>query len=359
MPALICGSLAFDTIATFPGRFADQILPDHIHILNTSFLVPSLRREYGGCAGNIAYSLKKLGGEPLPMAMLGALLLCFGWLGFNGGSTLAFDHRVPGVLVHTTLAGVAGCTTGLLLARFWRGYHETMYLVNGLIAGLVAITASAHVVSALEAVLIGAVGALLMAWVNEKLLDWRIDDAVGAIPAHLVAGIWGTLAVGLFGDLNALGTGHDRWGQIGVQLLGIVVCGVWCSLCAWLFLRFLTPHNWLRVTPEDERTGLNVAEHGARTELIDLLEAMENQRQSGDLSHRVPAETFTEVGQVAQAYNQVIEALEQATNQTRAIVRDMRDGKLADGAAVLRAIVRAESERLVPQATVRDLALAA
>jgi adenosine kinase len=72
MPALICGSLAFDTIATFPGRFADQILPDHIHILNTSFLVPSLRREFGGCAGNIAYSLKKLGGEPLPMATVGA-----------------------------------------------------------------------------------------------------------------------------------------------------------------------------------------------------------------------------------------------------------------------------------------------
>ncbi|MEY2683633.1 MAG: hypothetical protein RJA09_777 [Pseudomonadota bacterium] len=262
----------------------------------------------------------------LPMAMLGALLLCFGWLGFNGGSTLAFDHRVPGILVHTTLAGVAGCTTGLVLARLWRGYHETMYLVNGLIAGLVAITASAHAVSALEAVLIGAVGALLMAWANEKLLAWRMDDAVGAIPAHLVAGIWGTLAVGLFGDLDALGTGHDRWTQVGVQLLGIVVCGLWCALCTWVFLRFCTPHGWLRVTPEDERTGLNVAEHGARTELIDLLEAMENQRQSGDLRQRVPVETFTEVGQVAQAYNQVIEALEQATNQTLAIVRDMRDG---------------------------------
>ena len=72
MAALICGSLAFDTIMTFEGRFAEQILPDQLHILNVSFLVPSLRRDFGGCAGTIAYSLKLLGGEPLPMAMLGS-----------------------------------------------------------------------------------------------------------------------------------------------------------------------------------------------------------------------------------------------------------------------------------------------
>jgi adenosine kinase len=72
MPALICGSLAFDTITTFPGRFSQQILPDQVHILNVSFLVPTLRREFGGCAGNIAYSLKQLGGEPLVMATIGS-----------------------------------------------------------------------------------------------------------------------------------------------------------------------------------------------------------------------------------------------------------------------------------------------
>jgi adenosine kinase len=72
MSALICGSLAFDTIATFPGRFAQQILPEQLHILNVSFLVPTLRREFGGCAGNIAYSLSQLGGEPVVMAAVGA-----------------------------------------------------------------------------------------------------------------------------------------------------------------------------------------------------------------------------------------------------------------------------------------------
>ena len=72
MPALICGSLAFDTITVFPGRFAQQILPDQLHILNVSFLVPTLRREFGGCAGNIAYTLRHLGGDPLVMAAVGA-----------------------------------------------------------------------------------------------------------------------------------------------------------------------------------------------------------------------------------------------------------------------------------------------
>ena len=72
MPALICGSLAFDTIMDFPGRFGDQILADQIHILNVSFLVPQLRRDFGGCAGNIAYSLKQLGGSPVPMATVGS-----------------------------------------------------------------------------------------------------------------------------------------------------------------------------------------------------------------------------------------------------------------------------------------------
>jgi len=72
MAALICGSLAFDSIMTFEGRFAEQILPEQLHILNVSFLVPALRRDFGGCAGNIAYSLKLLGGEPLPMATLGS-----------------------------------------------------------------------------------------------------------------------------------------------------------------------------------------------------------------------------------------------------------------------------------------------
>lgn len=264
----------------------------------------------------------------LPIAMLGALLLFFGWLGFNGGSTLAFDGRVPGVLLNTVLAGAAGCVAGMTLGRARRGYWDVMYVINGLIAGLVAITASAHAVSAPAALVIGALGAVAMSWAQEKLLHWHVDDAVGAIPAHLAAGAWGTLAVGLFGDVELLGTGLGRWAQTSVQMLGIVVCGLWCLLATWLCLRLWRSGTGLRVDDESERVGLNVAEHGARTELIELLEAMDAQRHSGDLRQRVPEEPHTEVGQIAAAYNRVMSALEQTTARTVGMLRDMRDGVL-------------------------------
>ena len=105
MACLVCGSLAFDTITDFPGRFADQILPDQVHILNVSFLVPTLRREWGGCAGNIAYSLRQLGGEPVVLAALGndgqAYLSRFEELGIDTGSVLrvADDYTAQAIII--------------------------------------------------------------------------------------------------------------------------------------------------------------------------------------------------------------------------------------------------------------------
>jgi len=262
----------------------------------------------------------------LPMAMLGVLLLFFGWFGFNGGSTFAFNERVPGILVNTALAASAGILVGIFLGWRLHRYFEVLYALNGAIAGLVSITACAHVVSGHEAILIGAGGAAVMVFANEWLLSKRVDDAVSAIPAHLAAGVWGTLAVALFGDLALIDTGLGRGAQFGVQLVGIVVCGVWAFGVAWLFLSGLGRITRLRVSEEDERVGLNVSEHGARTELIQLLETMETHERTGNLAGRVPVEPFTEVGQIASAYNRVIYALEEATDQTRAIIRDVRDG---------------------------------
>jgi len=105
MACLVCGSLAFDTITDFPGRFADQILPDQVHILNVSFLVPTLRREWGGCAGNIAYTLRQLGGEPVVLAALGndgqAYLNRFDELGIDTGSVLrvADDYTAQAIII--------------------------------------------------------------------------------------------------------------------------------------------------------------------------------------------------------------------------------------------------------------------
>ncbi len=286
----------------------------------------------------------------LSITMLGVLLLAFGWLGFNGGSTLAFDERVPGVLLHTVLAAASGCIAGLFIGRWWLGYYEVLFAINGLIAGLVAITAGAHAVTALESVLIGAIGAAVMAACHQRLLAWRIDDAVGAIPAHLAAGMWGTLAVGLFGDPVRLGTGLGWFAQVGVQLLGIAVCGLWCFGVTWPVLRWWRRRGLLRVDAQAELIGLNVAEHGARSELNDLLDAMEHQRSSGDLRQRVPEEPYTEVGQIGRAYNRVISALDHATQHTLSILRDMRDGILTFSREGLVTSLNPGAERLLGMA---------
>lgn len=269
---------------------------------------------------------RSMPGSNLPMAMLGALLLFFGWFGFNGGSTLAANAAVPGIIVNTLLGGVTGVITVLLVTWKLRGYTDAMQPMNGLLAGLVAVTASADAISAPEAILIGGIGGLVMMAADTLLLRLRIDDAVGAVPVHLAAGIWGTLAVALFGDPDVLATGLDRYDQLLVQLQGIVVCGLWSFGVAYVLLKVINHRFPLRVDPEAERLGLNISEHGTRTELIELLEAMEGDARAGDFHGEVPVEPFTEVGQIANQYNKVIRALGQAVQNTQSIVRDIRDG---------------------------------
>jgi adenosine kinase len=126
MPALICGSLAFDTIATFPGRFAQQILPEQLHILNVSFLVPTLRREFGGCAGNIAYSLSHLGAQPLIMAAIGTdgadyLQRIESW-----GASTAFVRTVPDA--HTAQAIIITDTDNNQISAFHPGAMQSAHL---------------------------------------------------------------------------------------------------------------------------------------------------------------------------------------------------------------------------------------
>ncbi|MBU2283094.1 MAG: ammonium transporter, partial [Gammaproteobacteria bacterium] len=270
-------------------------------------------------------------GSNLPLAMLGGLLLLFGWFGFNGGSTLSFDGRVPGIVVNTVVAGMAGMALSMLLSQWRHGYIAPVALLNGMLAGLVAITASAHAVCIADSLLIGAGGGLAM-WLSDRLLvRCGIDDAVGAVPVHLAAGLWGTVAVALFADPLLLGTGLGRLDQLMVQLQGVLVCAVWAFGVTYLLLRVINRYYPMRVDPDDERVGLNVSEHGARTELIELLDAMAEHQRQGQFQREVEVEPFTEVGQIAEQYNKVIRALEDAVAKTQTIVRDIRDGIVTYG----------------------------
>jgi len=271
-------------------------------------------------------SVRRIQGHNLPFAMLGAMLLWIGWLGFNGGSALALDDRVPRILANTVLAGSAGLLSAMASSWVRLGRSDVVSVLNGSLAGLVAITASCHAVSPVAAIGIGAVGGVVMEVGALALERARLDDVVGAIPVHGMAGVWGTLAVALFGDPSALGTGLSRIEQFEVQLLGALVCFVWSFGFVYLFFRGVDGIWPLRVSADAELLGLNVSEHGATTELHDLLVGMERQANTGDLSLRVAAEPYTEVGQIAGRYNQVMESLQEAVAKAASIVRDIRDG---------------------------------
>ena len=174
-----------------------------------------------------------ISGSNLPLAMVGVLLLAKGWLGFNGGGFREFNEYVPKLLANTVLAGTAGLVGSLIVGLIIKGRGEIRWAMNGTLAGLVSITAGCHVVSTRSAVLIGAFGAVTMLVIEYVLLRFKIDDAVGAIPVHLGAGIWGTLAVALFGNLERLSTGLTRWQQLQSQFLGIGSAFLW-AFCVGL-----------------------------------------------------------------------------------------------------------------------------
>ena len=288
-----------------------------------AFLVVGARRDRlsagealsTGLGRRPARLVRKIHGSNLPFSVLGVMLLWVGWLGFNGGSTFALNAQVPAIIVHTVMAGGAGMLSAAAFG--WRKHQITHAetLLNGSIAGLVSITAVCHAVSTPIAVLIGAIGGLVMLLATDLIEQWGIDDGVGAIALHGVSGVWGTLAVALFGDLTLLDTGLSRHQQLLVQLLGIGVAFIWAFGLTYLVLKNLDRIFPLRVSSEEEDIGLNVSEHQAKTEVYDLFRVMDQQAETQDFSLRVPEEPFTEVGKIARRYNQVMSSLEEYSQQ--------------------------------------------
>jgi Amt family ammonium transporter len=274
-------------------------------------------------------SVKTINGSSIPMAVLGVFLLWFGWIGFNGASTLAANDAVPGIILRTMLGGASGMAVTLAVGWFLAKKPEVGLVLNGSLAGLVAITANCHVTNETQAVIIGGIGGLVMLGASKLLVKLRIDDAVDAIPVHLAAGIWGTLAVGIFGDLELLGTGLSRMGQIGIQCTGILACGATALGITLPVMALLNKIHPIRVSMGDELDGLNKAEHGVTTEIHDLFTVLDTQAKTGDITLRAPEEPFTETGQIAGMYNSVLDKLQEGTVEKREyinILENVSDG---------------------------------
>ncbi|MCS5490414.1 ammonium transporter [Algoriphagus sp. CAU 1643] len=196
-------------------------------------------------------------GASVPLAVIGVFLLWLGWFGFNGGSVLSADPGlVSFVLVTTSLAACAGGLGGFLAAYFAFKRLDLGMVLNGILAGLVSITAGADVINPGAAVLVGFIGGILVV-LSAILLDkLHLDDVVGAVSVHLTCGVWGTLGVGIFS------TNPEH--SFMTQLIGVAVCGVTAFLSAYTIFFILKKTVGIRVSAEHERTGLDSHEHGIR-----------------------------------------------------------------------------------------------
>ena len=197
-------------------------------------------------------------GSNIPLSAAGVLILWLGWFGFNGGSVLSANPANTSlVLVTTCLAAAAGGIGAAFFSNLlYKNLDITMFM-NGVLGGLVGITAGADQMGPTSAIIIGAVGGIIVV-LGVALLDkCKLDDPVGAIPVHLFSGIWGTLAVGIFGSLAS-------FDQFMVQLASVGIVGVFCVIGATLFTLLVKSLVGLRVSEKEESTGLDIAEHGTK-----------------------------------------------------------------------------------------------
>jgi len=201
-------------------------------------------------------SIGVIPGHNMPFATAGVFLLWLGWFGFNGGSVLSADpSKTSIVLVTTCMAAASGGLSAFVVSLFkYKQYDLSMFL-NGVLGGLVGVTAGADVMSVSDSIVVGFIaGALIVLGV--ALIDkLKLDDPVGAIAVHLICGVWGTLAVGIFGELAG-------WKQFGYQLIGVIAVGSFCLSMAYAIIKTLKVTIGIRVSSEEEQEGLDIHEHG-------------------------------------------------------------------------------------------------
>ena len=199
---------------------------------------------------------RALPGHNIPLASAGVFILWLGWFGFNGGSVLSADPELTSLtLVTTSLAAAAGGVTAAIFSNIlYKNFDLTMFM-NGVLGGLVGITAGADQMSPTDAILIGLIAGIVIV-LGVALIDkLKLDDPVGAVAVHLICGIWGTLAVGIFGALAS-------FDQFLIQLAGVGIVGAFCVTCSFIILFIVKSTVGLRVDKEEELRGLDISEHG-------------------------------------------------------------------------------------------------
>lgn len=215
-------------------------------------------------------STNAIPGHNIMMATLGVFILWFCWFGFNPGSSLEAAGYIGHIAMTTNLSACAGALVAMFLTWKKYGKPDVSMTLNGILAGLVAITAGCHIVSLYGAIAIGAVGGILVVYSCE-ILDQKlhVDDPVGAVGVHCLNGVWGTLAVGLFacntpaseGTLGLFFGGGTA--LLITQLIGVIIVAVWVCSMSFIMFTLIKKTVGLRVTPQEELAGLDLGEHGS------------------------------------------------------------------------------------------------
>ncbi|SFM00877.1 ammonium transporter [Salibacterium qingdaonense] len=263
----------------------------------------------------------EFGGSNTVLAALGVMVLWIGWFGFNGASTLTADGSIALILLNTQLAAAAGGIAGLGTGRWMHGKLKAESLLNGVIGGLVGITAGAHLMDPLSSLVIGFLGGAAAVAGAKALERFRIDDAIGAVGAHGFAGAWGTLAVAVFAPIEAL-PAAGRGAQLLIQFTGVAAAFGWAFSLGFALYWILDKAIHLRVSKEDELAGLNVSEHGEHIALVDTISAMQEIAASkGDLTKKLPVEPGEDNAEVHSAFNTLLDKLNTLIGEVKAQAR--------------------------------------
>lgn len=215
--------------------------------------------------------LRPIPGHSIPFVILGAFILFIGWFGFNPGSELAVDEFVMPIALKTLIAGCAGSVAAMIVNWMRHGKPDVSMAANGLLAGLVAVTAPVGTIETWAAALIGAIGGVIVVFSVAFFDRVKIDDPVGAISVHGVVGTWGTLSIGLFARYDDAFLGRENAGllygggfdQLGTQLIFVLVHFVFVVVATGLLFLLIKRTVGLRVSEEEELAGLDVLEHGS------------------------------------------------------------------------------------------------
>ncbi|MHB0950521.1 MAG: ammonium transporter [Allorhizobium sp.] len=273
----------------------------------------------------------RIAGHSPVLSTTGGLLLFFGWIGFNGGSTVQASPDIAPIILNTVLAGGIGTCVGYVLGYLQDGVVLPEKSLSGMLGALVAVTAGCHILTPGGALVIGALGSVVAIFGNEFV--WcrlKIDDAVGAIGVHAFAGVAGTLGLALLAPVDLLPAG-GRLAQLYVQAFGSALNFYWAFGLGYVFFWSLDRIMRVRVTREDEEIGLNVAEHATRLGVGHVEDAFSDLvGGKANLDHRLPVVAGDEAEKLTGLFNRLmdnIEMEERAREEIRALKRDHEEAE--------------------------------